>query len=258
MALRSFCIMLAECVHPLRKKGGMDMSVWGKLRGKADRVREAMMEYAYLITLGTVVAVIAASAMYANSVRTQFEEKTDTPVEAAAEAPEIAKTPEPTPAERPMLTPLPTLAPLMVSTLGTGAGRMWPVSGEVVRGYAPDNLVFWETLSCWKAHPGVDIAAVAGEGVLCVMDGVVEDVARDDLWGYRVRVAQTDGSIAEYAGIAVCLLKTGQSITRGQTVGTLMEAIPCEAELGAHLHLEITKDGEKSDPQAVLKNARRK
>ena len=67
------------------------MSVWGKLRGKADRVREAMMEYAYLITLGTVVAVIAASAMYANSVRTQFEERTDTPVEAAAEAEQSQK-----------------------------------------------------------------------------------------------------------------------------------------------------------------------
>ena len=236
----------------------MDMALWGKLRGKMDRAKEAMVEYAYLITLGAVVAVIAASAMYTSSVRTQFEERENTPVEAAADAPEIALTQEPSPTVHPKLTPLPTLVPLTVTTLGTGAGRVWPVSGKIVRGYTPDSLVLWETLSCWQAHPGVDIAAEAGEGVLCVMDGVVEEVVRDDLWGYRVKIAQTDGSVAEYAGIAVCLLKAGQSITRGQTVGTLMDAIPCEAELGAHLHLEITKDGEKSDPQAVLKNARRK
>lgn len=234
------------------------MSVWGKLRGKVDRAKEAMMEYAYLITLGAVVAVIAASAMYTNSVRTQFEESMNTPVEAAADAPEVEKTPEPAPTVRPKYTPLPTLAPLVVSALGTGVGCVWPVSGEVIRAHTPDSLVLWEALSCWKAHPGMDIAAKEDEGVLCVMDGMVEDITRDDLWGYRVKIAQSDGSVAEYAGIAVCLLQIGQRVTRGQTVGTLMEAIPCEAELGAHLHLELTKDGEQVDPDQLLKTAKRR
>lgn len=234
------------------------MRVMGKLRGKMDRAKEALLEHAYLITLGAVVAVIAASAMYTDSVRTRFEAQPDAPVEAAADAPEIALTPEPEWTARPMLTPLPTIAPLVVSALGTGAGRVWPVSGEVVRQHTPDMPVLWETLSCYKAHPGADVAGEAGEEVLCVMDGVVEDVVRDELWGYRVRIAQTDGSAAEYAGLALCALYAGQTITRGQTVGTLMENIPCEAELGAHLHLEYVIDGRQADPQELLRSAKRR
>lgn len=230
----------------------MDMSVKGKLRVKLGKAKEALMEYAYLITLGAVVAVIAASAMYTSRVRTQFE----TQVEAAAGAPEIAVSPTPMP--KPELTPLPTIAPLVVSTLGQGAGRVWPVSGEVIRGYAPDEPVFWKTLSCYQAHRGVDIGAKAGEEVLCVMDGVVEEITRDELWGYSVSVAQTDGSVARYAGIGFCPLLEGMAITRGQTVGELMKAVPCEAELGAHLHLELIREGKTADPQELLQHAARK
>lgn len=233
-------------------KGGMDMPVKGKLRGKLGKAKEALMEYAYLITLGAVVAVIAASAMYTSRVRTQFE----TQVEAAAGAPEIAATPSPSPETE--ITPLPTIAPLVVGTLGMGAGRVWPVSGEVIRGYAPDEPVFWETLSCYQAHRGVDIGAKAGEEILCVMDGVVEEITRDELWGYSVSVVQTDGSVARYAGIGFCPLWEGMTITRGQTVGEVMAAIPCEAELGAHLHLEYVKEGQGTDPTLLLQNAKRK
>lgn len=234
------------------------MSVKGKLRGKLGKAKEALMEYAYLITLGAVVAVIAASAMYTSRVRTQFETQSGAQVEAAAGAPEIAATPSPSPAPETEITPLPTIAPLVVGTLGMGAGRVWPVSGEVIRGYTPDEPVFWETLSCYQAHRGVDIGAKAGEEILCVMDGVVEEITRDELWGYSVSVAQTDGSVARYAGIGFCPLLEGMAITRGQMVGEVMEAIPCEAELGAHLHLEYIKDGQGTDPSLLLQNAKRK
>ena len=233
------------------------MSVMGRLRGSMQRTKEALLEHAYLITLGAVVAVIAASAMYTSSVRTRLEAQRDTPLEAAANAPEIALSPVPSPTRTPEVTPLPTIAPLVVSTLGTGAGRIWPVSGDIVRGHTPDKPVLWETLACYQAHPGVDIAGKAEEEVLCVMDGVVETITRDELWGYRVRIAQTDGSVADYVGLSLCMLGEGQAITRGQTVGTLMEAIPCEAELGAHLHLMYESGGQAADPGQLLRNAKR-
>ena len=226
-----------------------------KVREKLGRVKELMLEYAYLITLGAVVAVVAASAMYANSVRTQFEAQRSQPVEAAADAPEIAQTASPS--ARPTLTPLPTIAPLVIGSFGSGAGRVWPVGGEVIRAHAPQEVVFWEALSCYQTHTGTDIAGIAGEEVRLIMDGVVERVTRDELWGYCIRVAQTDGSAVVYAGIATCFVMDGQAVTRGQTLGLLMDAIPCEAELGAHLHLELEKDGQAADPEELLKTAKR-
>ena len=158
----------------------------------------------------------------------------------------------------PVATPLPTIAPLTLGAFGTGAGRVWPVSGEIVRAYTPDEPVLWEALSCYQAHRGVDIAGEAGEVVLCIMDGVVEEISRDELWGWRVRIAQTDGSEAVYAGLGFCTLQEGQAITRGQTVGELMKAVPCEAEFGAHLHLELIREGKTADPQELLQHAARK
>ena len=63
-----------------------------KLGEKLRKAKEAMLEYAYLVTLGAAVAVVAASAMYTEHVRTRFETQYSQPVEAAADAPEIAQT----------------------------------------------------------------------------------------------------------------------------------------------------------------------
>lgn len=204
-----------------------------------------MIEYAYLVTLGAVIAVIAASAMY-----TQRLHAREQGVAAAAGAPETKASPQPTA----RLTPLPTIAPLQVhyASPSPGGATVWPLDGDIVRGHDAQTPVYWETLGCYQAHIGLDIAGGAGDEVRCVMDGVVGRVVRDELWGWRVRVAQTDGSEAVYAGLQACLLQEGQAVTRGQTLGTLMERIPCEVELGTHLHLERWRDGAAQDPESVL------
>lgn len=52
-----------------------------------------MLDYAYLVTLGAVIAIIAGSALYTRQLRAQQEAG----VQAAAPAPEIAATPQPSP-----------------------------------------------------------------------------------------------------------------------------------------------------------------
>lgn len=222
------------------------------MRGLLARAKEALLEHAYLITLSAVVAVVAASAMYTQHVHEQNN------AQVAAGAPEIEGTQSPAVMQLPETTPLPTIAPLTVhaSALRTGGSRVWPVSGAVVRAYLPEEPVLWAALGCYQVHAGVDVLGKAEEDVLCIADGVVECVTRDDLWGWQVRVAQTDGTAALYRGLGLCALAEGQSVTRGQSLGTLMEAIPCEAELGAHLHLEAERDGERIDPQELLDSAK--
>lgn len=170
--------------------------------GLFHRFREWMLDHAYWVTLGAVLTIIAASALYTRGLERQAAD-----VQAAAHAPEIAETATP---------------------------------------------VLWEALSCVQLHAAVDLAGEVGEKVHCVMDGTVSGTVRDELWGWRVAVAQTDGQQAVYAGLAACDVSAGQNVTRGQTIGTLLERIPCEAELGAHLHLELTCNGERRDPMEIL------
>ena len=142
--------------------------------------------------------------------------------------------------------------PSLYSMLKPGGTTVRPVSGGVIRGFDSETPVLWEALSCVQLHAAVDLAGEVGEKVHCVMDGTVSGTVRDELWGWRVAVAQTDGQQAVYAGLAACDVSAGQNVTRGQTIGTLLERIPCEAELGAHLHLELTCNGERRDPMEIL------
>lgn len=239
------------------RKAGMRVDQAGKRRGFASRMQNRlqtakawMNDHAYLITMGAAVAVIVATGMYTEYLKGQAPN-----VQAAANAPEVAQSA--VPSVRPTVTAMPTIAPMDVGALSlrSGGSTVMPVSGAVVRGYAPQTPVYWEALSCIQVHRGMDIAGEAGENILCVMDGTVREAVRDELWGWRVRVAQMDGSEAIYAGLALCAVMPGEHVTRGETIGVLMDAIPCEAELGAHLHVELTRDGEQADPMMILGRA---
>lgn len=223
------------------ERRGMDMKL---LLSAAHRAKEWLMDYAYLVTLGAVLAVIAASALYTREIKAGQEQD----VQAAAQAAELAQTAEPT------ARPIPTLAPLEVhyASPRPGGSTVYPVSGGVLREYDAAQPVYWEALSCVKVHAGLDLQGKAEEAVACVMDGVVAQVARDELWGWRVTVEQTDGQRMCYAGLMTAGVGVGETVTRGQALGTLMASIPCEAELGTHLHLELTDEGETRDPRTVL------
>lgn len=220
------------------------MAGFGKrAAGAAARVKEWLMEYAYLVTLGAVIAVIAAAAIYTDRVKTQQEES----LQAAAQALEISAT------AAPQITPLPTIAPLVLSsaTFTPRIVSVKPASGGIVRAYSREP-VMWEALGAIQAHEAIDIAGEQDESVLSAMDGVVMQAVMDALWGWRVVIAHTDGSEGTYAGLKLVFVSAGQSVTRGQEIGALMEAIPCEAELGPHLHLEWVKSGVAQDPEGML------
>ena len=213
----------------------------------ARQAKEFFLDYAYLMTLGAALLVVAASALYTYQLRD------GSGIQAAANAPEIEETVVPTLQPLPTAAPLATIAPLQIaSTVKLGGTTVRPVKGAVLRGFDLSVPVYWEALSCVRVHAGLDLAGTPGEDVLCASDGTVTQAARDELWGWRVTVAQTDGQTAVYAGLASSLVQQGQNVTRAQPLGALLERIPCEAELGAHLHMELSRDTLARDPAEIL------
>ena len=211
------------------------------------RMKAWMMDYAYLVTMGAVIAVIAGSALYTQQVKRQSEAG----VQAAAHAPEIELSASPLPMAT--VTPLPTIAPLTVRpVLLTAASSVWPVEREILRRFDAQALVWWESLGYWRAHMGLDIAGESGQAVVCCADGKIKSSTWDELWGWRVMIEQTDGRQVTYCGLESSVVSIGESVTRGQTIGTLLARIPCEAELPAHLHLQVINQGAMQDPEAML------
>ena len=129
-----------------------------------------------------------------------------------------------------------------------------PVTGELLRPFAGETLIYDETMGDWRTHPGVDYAAENGTRVYAISDGTVADVTRDELYGTQLHLTLADGRVAIYRGLAEKVkVKVGERVRAGDVVGTVgADADLSEAALGTHLHLTIL-DGEiPVDPEAVL------
>jgi len=207
------------------------------------RIKAWMTEYAYLVTMLSVLAVVVGCAMYTQALRQ------DVGVQAAAEAPETKATFTPAPTLQ--ATPLPTIAAIRPAAL-TGMSGQWPASGEMIRGYDAREAVYWAALGCWQVHAAVDIAGQAGERIAACTDGNVLRTAWDEMWGWQVCIGLEDGMQLVYAGLEACLVYEEQMVKRGQTLGTLLAAIPCEAEMETHLHMEAYQNGDRTNPEKAV------
>ena len=139
--------------------------------------------------------------------------------------------------------------PTTTATVKAADTYVLPLNNTVVRGYAKEP-VFWETLETWRVHYAVDFEGVLGDTVKAVANGTVTDVYDNALWGGCVVLDHHDGTLSTYRGVN-CTLAVGTAVKLGEPIGVLSE-IPCEADLGAHLHLEMAAGSRALDPAAVI------
>jgi murein DD-endopeptidase MepM/ murein hydrolase activator NlpD len=130
---------------------------------------------------------------------------------------------------------------------------VWPVEGEVLRGFSVEALAYDQTMGDWRTHAGVDIAAEAGAKVQCVSDGVVKEVFTDDLMGATVVVDHQNGVMSTYSNLAAePVAAAGQEVESGTVLGTVGASAIAESALPSHLHLEMTRNGEPVDPVGLF------
>ena len=124
-----------------------------------------------------------------------------------------------------------------------------PVKGKVIREFAPDSLVYSETLEEWVTHNGVDIAADKTSVVVSAAKGTVESINNDPRYGLTVIVSHSNGYKTLYANLLTAeFVVEGEEIEEGQTIGTIGNSATFEIADEYHLHFEVTKDGDYVDP----------
>ena len=118
--------------------------------------------------------------------------------------------------------------------------------------FALDKLVYWDTLEVWKYHPGIDF--VGDSDVMAIRDGTVTSVdMHTTLDGNVVTVTHDDGYVSVYKSLGDNVtVKVGDKVKAGDKLGTTSSSMASESNTGAHLHLEIQKDGKYIDPSEVL------
>ena len=131
---------------------------------------------------------------------------------------------------------------------------IFTVEGEVIKEFAKDNLIYSETLEEWITHTGIDIKADRTTVVKATADGTVKSIKNDPRYGLTVTIEHNDGYTSVYSSLLSAeFVKEGETVTQGQTIGTVGNSAVFEVAEDNHLHFELLKDGSNINPEIYLK-----
>jgi murein DD-endopeptidase MepM/ murein hydrolase activator NlpD len=142
----------------------------------------------------------------------------------------------------------------IVKPTNTQVSPFVPVlNATLYKEYFGDELVYNETLKQWETHNGIDLKVANGSKVYSILDGEVVDVYSNILEGTVVVVEHADGLKSCYGSLdATTAVEIGDTVSRGDELGTVSSSANAELDAGAHLHFSMFDDGQKIDPAAYL------
>ena len=128
-----------------------------------------------------------------------------------------------------------------------------PFGNQIIKDYSNMNPVYSKTLGDWRTHNGIDFSGEAGGAVVAIAYGEVISIYEDTLFGTCVLIDHGNGVTAKYCGLNKDTLnvKEHSAVNSEDIIGYLGE-IPCEKQEGAHLHFEITHNGELVEPLELM------
>jgi murein DD-endopeptidase MepM/ murein hydrolase activator NlpD len=111
-----------------------------------------------------------------------------------------------------------------------------------------------KTLDYYHFHTGLDFAADEGTPIFACADGTIESITTGDLLdGTVITISHEGGIKTVYKFVdAAENLAVGDSVQRGQTIGTIAAANGSEYKDGTHLHFEVYSSGVLTDPEDLL------
>lgn len=209
--------------------------------------------YIVLVLCAAIIGVSAWSLLSGTKAMAPNEGQNSTSVLSAV-------TPRPTPAE---VTPVPpTTAPAQEpekvpedekAPAAAEASYVWPVEGEIIYPYSMTALLYDKTMSDWRTHDGVDIAAEFGTPVSAMTSGTVTKVYYDDLYGTTVIIENGNGLQCVYSNLEeIPTVYVGDAVAAGDTIGSVGASAACESAQESHLHLSVSLNGESVSPMEYL------
>lgn len=161
----------------------------------------------------------------------------------------VPETPQPTPE----LSPEPEIPAEEAAETAAQDVYLWPVDGAVTRAYAMTALAYDETMADWRTHDGIDIAADYGAVVSAMASGTVTQVYHDDRYGTTVVTERADGLRCTYANLeSIPTVNVGDSVSAGDTIGSVGDSAGCESAQESHLHLSVSVSGQSVSPLDYL------
>ena len=136
----------------------------------------------------------------------------------------------------------------LTRTLGAVPVRK-PIAGEIdlSSGFGVRMDPFVRAMAM---HTGIDFRSNMGDPVRVTANGTVTTAGWSGGYGKMVEVDHGNGFSTRYGHLSEILVKPGQSVRIGQTLGRIGST---GRSTGPHLHYETRIDGEAVDPQKFLR-----
>ena len=131
-----------------------------------------------------------------------------------------------------------------------------PVDAPVMKGYSGETPVFSYTMNDYRTHQGIDFLCDPGTPVSAAADGVICEVVDDPMMGVCVGISHSGGAVTRYCGLSeesLGMVKHGDSIGRGQNIGSVGDTALIESAEESHLHFELCVNGYSENPADFMK-----
>ena len=130
--------------------------------------------------------------------------------------------------------------------LAAATPSIWPIAGWLSSSFGNRRDPF---TGGRDFHPGLDIAADQGEGVIAPADGEVVAASYSGNYGNLVVIDHGFGITTRYAHLSRYAVRPGQSVRRGQTIGYVGST---GRSTSPHLHYEVLVNGQLTNPLRLL------
>ena len=128
-----------------------------------------------------------------------------------------------------------------------------PFGNQIIKDYSNMNPVYSKTMGYWRRHNGIDFTGEEGGAVVAISYGEVIAIYDDAIFGTCVLIDHGNGVTAKYCGLNKDTLTVEEnSEVNIETIIGYLGEIPGEKMEGAHLHFEITHNGEIVEPLELM------
>jgi murein DD-endopeptidase MepM/ murein hydrolase activator NlpD len=123
-----------------------------------------------------------------------------------------------------------------------GTPSIWPTKGYMSShwGWRNDPFTGKRTF-----HYGIDIATHHGNPVVATADGIVLKRTKDKIGGNTIQISHRGGYTTVYCHLSKFLVKTGQKVKRGDTIGLIGKT---GKALAPHVHYAVKLNGKNVNP----------
>ena len=134
-------------------------------------------------------------------------------------------------------------------TLLADVPTLWPVrgGGYVSFEFGPQRHPF---TGAFYIHRGIDIAMHRGAEIVATANGTVSRIAYERYnLGNVIEIVHRYGFVTRYGHLERVLIEPGQTVQRGQTIGTMGST---GRSTGPHVHYEVSIGGQLRNPEEFL------